>query len=35
MKEIAPGALHRYLGIRDVRYVQGKQVLAVTEEVLS
>jgi 3',5'-cyclic-AMP phosphodiesterase len=35
MKEVTPDALHRYLGIRDVRHVQGKQVLAVTEEVLS
>lgn len=35
MKDVAPNALHTYLGVRDVRHVQGKQVLAVTEEVLS
>jgi 3',5'-cyclic-AMP phosphodiesterase len=32
---VPPGALHRYLGIREVRHVQGRQPLAVTEEVLS
>ncbi|WP_266169579.1 metallophosphoesterase family protein [Dyella subtropica] len=35
MKDLPPGALHHYLGIRDVRHVQGKQVLAVTDEVLT
>ncbi|WP_199100871.1 metallophosphoesterase [Dyella sp. ASV21] len=35
LKEVPPGSLHRYLGIRDVRHVQGRQALAVTEEVLS
>lgn len=35
LKEVPPGALHRYLGIRDVRHVQGSHALAVTDEVLS
>ncbi|RAN82235.1 metallophosphoesterase [Bacillus sp. SRB_336] len=34
MKGVTAGTLHRYLGIRDVRHVQGRQALAVTEEVL-
>jgi 3',5'-cyclic-AMP phosphodiesterase len=35
LKDVPPDALHRYLGIREVRHVQGRQPLAVTEEVLS
>jgi 3',5'-cyclic AMP phosphodiesterase CpdA len=35
MKDVAAGALHHYLGVREVRHVQGRQALAVTEEVLS
>jgi len=35
MKDVTPEALHTYLGIRDVRHVQGQQKLAVTDEVLS
>jgi 3',5'-cyclic-AMP phosphodiesterase len=35
LKEVAPDALHRYLGIRDVRHVRGQQVLAITDESLS
>jgi Icc protein len=35
LQTVAPDALHRYIGIRDVRHVQGKDALAVTEEVLS
>jgi len=34
MKGVTAGTLHRYLGIRDIRHVQGRQALAVTEEVL-
>ncbi len=35
LKDVAPDALHRYLGIRDVRHVQGRQTLAITDESLS
>jgi 3',5'-cyclic AMP phosphodiesterase CpdA len=35
MKDVAPNDLHRYLGIRDVRHVQGSHALAVTEEVMA
>lgn len=35
LQTVAPDALHRYIGIRDVRHVQGKDALAVTEEALS
>lgn len=35
LKDVAPDALHRYLGIRDVRHVQGQQTLAITDESLS
>lgn len=35
LQSVAPDALHRYIGIRDVRHVQGKDALAVTDEVLS
>ncbi|GAB3784212.1 metallophosphoesterase family protein [Dyella agri] len=35
LKTVAPGALHSYLGIRSVRHVQGKDALAVTEEVMA
>jgi Icc protein len=35
LKEVAPDALHSYLGIRDVRHVRGQQMLAVTDEPLS
>lgn len=35
LKDVPPGALHRYLGIREVRHVRGNQALAVTEEALS
>ncbi len=35
MKGVTADALHRYLGIREVRHVRGTQALAVTEEVLS
>jgi hypothetical protein len=35
LQSVAPDVLHRYIGIRDVRHVQGKDVLAVTDEVLS
>lgn len=35
MKNVPPGKLHDYLGVRDVRHVRGKGVLAVTEEVLA
>jgi 3',5'-cyclic AMP phosphodiesterase CpdA len=35
LQTVAPDALYRYIGIRDVRHVQGKDALAVTEEALS
>jgi 3',5'-cyclic-AMP phosphodiesterase len=35
LQSVAPDALHRYIGIRDVRHVQGKDALAVTDEALS
>lgn len=35
LKDVPPDALHRYLGIRDVRHVQGSHALAVTDEVMS
>ncbi len=35
LKDVAPDALHRYLGIRDVQHVKGRGVLAVTDEALS
>lgn len=35
LKDVAPDALHRYLGIRDVRHVRGGHVLAITDEALS
>ena len=35
LKEIKPGSLQTYLGVRDVRHVRGKQALAVTEQVLA
>lgn len=35
MKDVAPGKLHSYLGVRDVRHVKGRHALAVTEEVLA
>ena len=33
--EILTLDLHKYLGIRDVRHVQGSHTLAVTEEVMA
>lgn len=35
LQSVTPDALHRYLGIRDVRHVRGTHALAVTDEVLS
>ena len=35
LKDVAPDALHTYLGIRDVRHVRGQQTLAITDESLS
>lgn len=35
LQSVAPDALHRYLGIRDIRHVQGADTLAVTEEALA
>jgi len=35
LKDIKPGSLQTYLGVREVRHVRGKQALAVTEEVLA
>ncbi|WP_267222969.1 metallophosphoesterase family protein [Dyella silvae] len=35
MKDVAPSDLHRHLGIRDVRHVQGNHLLAITDEVMS
>lgn len=35
LKTIAPGSLQRYLGVREVRHVRGKQALAVTDEALA
>jgi hypothetical protein len=35
LKDVPPGKLQSYLGIRDVRHVHGTQALAVTEEVLA
>jgi 3',5'-cyclic-AMP phosphodiesterase len=35
LQSVTPDALHTYIGIRDVRHVQGKGVLAVTDEALS
>jgi hypothetical protein len=35
LKEVPPGKLHSDLGVRDVRHVQGRHALAVTEEVLA
>jgi 3',5'-cyclic AMP phosphodiesterase CpdA len=35
LQSVTPDALHRYLGIRDVRHVRGAHALAVTDEVLS
>jgi hypothetical protein len=35
LKAIPPGGLQRYLGVREVRHVRGKQALAVTDEVLA
>jgi 3',5'-cyclic-AMP phosphodiesterase len=35
LASVAPDALHRYIGIRDVRHMQGKDSLAITDEALS
>ncbi len=35
LKDIAPDALHGYLGIREVRHVKGGHALAVTDEAMS
>jgi 3',5'-cyclic AMP phosphodiesterase CpdA len=35
LQSVAADALHRYLGVRDVRHVQGSGALAVTEETLA
>lgn len=35
LKSVKPGTLHSYLGIRSVRHVQGKDALAVTEDVMA
>ena len=35
LQSVTADALHRYLGIRDVRHVRGTDALAVTDEVLS
>ena len=34
-KDIAPGSLRTYLGVREVRHVRGRQALAVTDEALA
>jgi len=34
LKDVPPGRLHSYIGVREVRHVRGRQALAVTEEVL-
>ncbi|GLQ96013.1 metallophosphoesterase family protein [Dyella mobilis] len=35
LASVPPDALHRYIGVRDVRHVQGKERLAITDEALS
>ena len=35
LQSVTADALHRYLGIRDVRHVRGTDALAITDEVLS
>jgi Icc protein len=35
LKDIVPGSLKHYLGVREVHHVHGTQALAVTEEVLA
>jgi 3',5'-cyclic-AMP phosphodiesterase len=35
LASVPPDALHRYIGTRDVRHVQGKNSLAITDEALS
>ncbi|HTV85737.1 MAG TPA: metallophosphoesterase [Dyella sp.] len=35
LQTVTADALHRYLGVRDVRHVRGSSVLAVTEDVLA
>jgi 3',5'-cyclic AMP phosphodiesterase CpdA len=35
LKDVAPDALHRYLGIREVRHVKGGHALAITDEAMS
>jgi 3',5'-cyclic AMP phosphodiesterase CpdA len=35
LKDVPADKLHSYLGVRDVRHVQGRHALAVTEEVLA
>jgi len=34
LKDVPPGRLHSYIGVREVRHVQGRQMLAITEEAL-
>jgi Icc protein len=34
MANVPAGQLHRYIGVREVRHVRGKQMLALTEEAL-
>jgi 3',5'-cyclic AMP phosphodiesterase CpdA len=34
-KDVPPGRLHSYIGVREVRHVRGRQALAITEETLS
>ena len=35
LKDVAPEALHSYLGIREVRHVKGGHALAITDEAMS
>jgi 3',5'-cyclic AMP phosphodiesterase CpdA len=35
LKDVAPDALRRYLGIREVRHVKGGHALAITDEAMS
>ena len=34
LKDVPPGRLHSYIGVREVRHVRGRQALAITEEAL-
>jgi 3',5'-cyclic AMP phosphodiesterase CpdA len=35
LQSVTPDALHTYIGVRDMRHVQGRGTLAMTDEVLS